>query len=171
MDLNNSEKILWQGVPKQGFQIVLQDLLIIPFLLIFMCVSIFMLYINFIGIFFVLFTAYVIYTRYIRDITDRKNTKYYVTQEHVILYKPKNTVTIPFKEIKKISYTDHPFKFIYGSIIFGEEENIFGDLNEEFSFGQKRGLNLERDKIAIEYIKDYKEVYQLIQEKIKESKS
>ncbi|RWW98862.1 YdbT family protein [Flavobacterium cerinum] len=171
MELNKSEKILWQGVPKQGFKIILQDLIIIPFLLLFICASIFMLYINFIGIFFVIFTVYVIYTRYIRDIIDRKNTKYYITEQHVILCKPKNTVTIPFKEIKKISYTDHPFKFIYGSIIFGEEENIFGDPNEEFSFGYKGGLNLTRDKTVIEYIKDYKEVYQLIQEKIKESKS
>lgn len=76
---------------------------------------------------------------------------------------------LPFTSIQKVSFKEHPFSYRYGSIIFGEEENIFGPNDVPFSFERRGGLNLKRDKVAIDFIKDYKEVYNLIKQKVTES--
>jgi hypothetical protein len=172
MQLRENETILWQGTPKQGFQLVFEDLLIIPFILIMLTVSIMVItQFHIIGLLFLFMPLYAIYRRYVQDIIGRKNTNYLVTSERVIISKKDKTIILTLNKIKKFSYKDHPFKFIYGSIIFGEEENIFGDYNEKFSLGRKGGMNLERNKLAIEFIKDYKEVYNLIKQKIAETKA
>ena len=175
MIFRGNEIILWEGTPKQGFQLVFEDLLIIPFLLSMTAVNIAMMIIiisPFI-IFELLFLPillYAIYRRYIEDIIIRKQTNYLITSQRIIINKKEQTIILELKNINKISYKDHPFKFIYGSIIFGEEENIFGDYNEKIALSSK-GLNLERDKVAIEFIKDYKEVYHLIKQQIAETKA
>lgn len=165
--MENNEEILWKGNPKKGFQLVFEDLLIIPFL----CFFCFVLYIISDGrlpslILAGLVLTGIIYIRYIKDIFERQYTEYYITPIKAVIRVHGVETVIYFDTLKKISWKEHPFSYKYGSVIFGEEENIFGNPNEEFSFGSHRGLNLSRDKISIAFIEDYKEVYNLIKEKI-----
>ena len=164
------EEILWQGKPKQGFQLVFEDFLIIPFMLISIFIGTLIFILSPFDLFgFLFYTVWgvVIYNRYIGDIISRRTTQYVITSKKVILNKNKKFIIFPFERIKNISFKDHPFSFKYGSVIIGKEQNIFGDYNKPLPYligGVRAGLNLKRDDYAIEFITDYKEVYNLIKQ-------
>jgi len=169
------EEILWEGKPKQGFQLVFEDLMIIPFIFFFGTV-VYLIVGNRInsaaGIFIsIVAMLIIIYIRYIRNSIERQSVTYQITSKKVIIRKPYEEIMLPFSSIDKLSFKEHPFTYTYGSVIFGEEENIFGPTDVPYRFGAQGGLNLERDKVAIDFIKDYKEVYYLIRAKMEEQKS
>ena len=172
--LQKNEYVLWKGYPKKGFQLVFEDLIIIPFFGILF--SIF-LYISFrsdsmyASLLVLGFLSLLIYFRYISDIIKRKSTVYFVTSERVVILKYLQEISITYPEIDKISYIEHPFGYTYGSIIFGEEETIFGKVdNSPFEWqrllGTRSGINLKRDEVSIAFIKNYKEVYNLVQSQL-----
>lgn len=167
--------ILWHGKPKQGFQLIFEDIIIIPFILFFgvvVYIAISSMNNASIGIFTSLSAmGCLIYFRYIKEIIKRRFITYEITSKKIIIRKSYEEIVLPFSSINKISFKEHPFSYNYGSVIFGEEQNIFGPTDVPFRFGAHRGLNLERDKVAIDFIKDYKEVYNLILTHIPASKN
>jgi len=171
-ELTRGEELLWQGRPKRGFQLVFEDLLILPFIILFGAVGTLLLIgpgpFNYFGFLFYIMGGIAVYKRYITDIISRKKTQYLITSKKVILHKNKKFIIFPFERIKNISFKEHPFSFKYGSIIIGKEQNIFGDNNEPFHYPARGGLNLNRDNYAIEFITDYKEVYNLIKQNMQE---
>jgi len=173
-EIIGGEEILWQGIPKKGFQLVMEDLLIIPFIFIFGFVVGTIIIINpkpftYFGFLFYAIGGFAIYRRYITDIISRKKSHYIITSKKVVLNKNGRFIIFPYERIKTVSFKEHPFSFKYGSVIIGKEQNIFGDNNESFHYPVRGGLNLKRDEYAIDFITDYKEVYNLIMLNIKQA--
>lgn len=166
--LLSGDEVLWQGYPKKGFAMEQNDLLIIPFVVTVISFSIFLLTVKVYmpPIIFIAFTIYVIWTRYIKFFIRLASTTYYVTSRKVIILQGEKSQIITYHSNPVFSYAEHPFTFNYGSVIFGEEENIFGGNNEKFTFGRRGGINLNRNAFAIEQIKDYKLVYNIIKDQV-----
>lgn len=167
--LLENEEILWEGRPKKGFQLVIGDLLVIPFLLLILVIGIlFFIYVRsdamhmVVGCFIIF--AYGIYIRYIKDIFDRRDKRYYITSTKVIIsIDPYDNIIIPFEDIRQFSLVEHPFNYEYGSIFFGEEESVMGKVG---ILSHRGGVNFQREKMSIAFIKDYKEPYDLIRSKV-----
>lgn len=168
----NGEQILWQGRPKQGFQFVTYDLIIIPFTILFFFIGISMVIEskNLLPAIIVISGFCLVWKRYIIDFKEIKSSQYYVTSHKVVIATPKKTYIIPYEKIGIFSFIEHPFSYKYGTVVFGEEENIFGSVDEKFSLGTRGGINLSRNDVAIEFIEDYKLVYNIIKQKVSEKK-
>ena len=89
---------------------------------------------------------------------------------YIIIIKNSVIKSLTLDSIKQISFEEHPFKYIYGSVIIGEPENIFGSNNEPFIWkyliNYQNGLNFKSNKYSIEFIKDYKKVKLLLENEI-----
>ncbi len=180
IELEKDEVLIWSDYPKQSFQIVFEDLIIIPFLTIILFIGIYLLILvlNFnankdliiFSIFTIISPVILIYFRYIQKINIQKKSIYALTSKRVIIITDNKIDFLNLIDIKEISFVEHPFNFKYGSVIFGEPENIFGSSNEPFKFsyllGYRRGMNLKRDDFAFDFITDTNKIYHLIKSKI-----
>jgi len=171
--LLENEEILWKGKPKAGFQFVIGDLLVIPVLLSILAIgTLFYIYGRSDAMHMVVGCAitfiYGVYMRYIKDIYDRRDKRYYITAKNVIIsLNAYENIIIPFEEIWEFSLVEHPFDYKYGSIFFEEEESVMGKVG----VWSRGGVHLQREKVSIAFIKDYKEPYDLIKSKVNELKN
>lgn len=175
-----NEVILWTGKPENGFRITFEDLIKIPFLFIFIGISILMFKISLsnnsnsgmtiISFLFISGGISIFINNYIIEQFRRKNHIYFITNQRVIFIKNSVIKSLTLDSIKQISFEEHPFKYIYGSVIIGEPENIFGSNNEPFNWkyliNYQNGLNFKSNKYSIEFIKDYKKVKLLLENEI-----
>lgn len=181
--LEEDEILIWSDYPKQSFQILFEDLLIIPFLIIVILISaslLFQIILNIsTNIFIIIFSIStlttsiaLIYSRYIQKIILQKKSIYGLTSKRVVIIVNNKANSLNLSDIKEISFVEHPFNYKYGSIIFGEPESIFGSSNlSPFEFkkiiiGYRGGLNLKRDDFVFDFITDTKKIYHLIKSKI-----
>ncbi|OOG71606.1 hypothetical protein [Flavobacterium sp. A45] len=175
-ELEKDEVLIWSDYPKQSFQIVFEDLIIIPFLTIIFFIGVYLLImvLNFdankdliiFSIFTVVISILLINYRYVQKVNIQKKSIYGLTSKRVIIIANNKIKSLDLIHIKEISFVEHPFNFKYGSVIFGEPENIFGSSNEPFKFNNRGGLNLKRDDFAFDFITDTKKIYHLIESKI-----
>jgi hypothetical protein len=178
--LSANEELLWSGKPERGFRITFEDLLKIPFLLFFIGISTTLLNISLnsndsyklmiISILLLIGSLYIFINNYILEIFRRKNFLYAITNQRIIIIKKSTFNSLLFENIKLISYEEHPFKYICGSVIFGEPESILGFNHEPFQWyyllGYKSGMNFKLNKFSFDFIKNYKEVKILIDEEL-----
>jgi hypothetical protein len=175
-ELEKDEVLIWSDYPKQSFQIVFEDLIIIPFLTIIFFIGVYLLImvLNFdankdliiFSIFTVVISILLINYRYVQKVNIQKKSIYGLTSKRVIIIANNKIKSLDLIDIKEISFVEHPFNFKYGSVIFGEPENIFGSSNEPFKFNNRGGLNLKRDDFAFDFITDTNKIYHLIKSKI-----
>jgi hypothetical protein len=182
--LEKDEKLIWSDFPKQGFQLVFDDLIIIPFVVIVLSLGIFLSfnslnyklnkYLLVFSVFMIIGAILSINQRYIKQINIQKKTIYGLTSKRAIILYEKKIKSIDITEIKEISFVEHPFNFIYGSVIFGEPESILGSCNEPFEYkyllGYRGGMNLKRDDFSFDFILNSKTVFNLIQSNINKTK-
>lgn len=132
-ELTRVEDMLWQGKPKQGFQLIFEDLLIIPFISVIVFVGTMIIITTssiYFGVFFYAIVGSVLYNRYIKDIFSWKTTEYLITSKRIILLKNRKLMIFPFERIKHVSFKVHPFSPKFGSVIIKKEQNIFGGNNK-----------------------------------------
>ncbi len=182
--LNPNEIILWTGKPEKGFRITFEDLIKIPFLFIFTGISILLFKISlsnngYSGMTIISFLLTsggitIFINNYIIEQFRRKNYIYVITNQRVIFIKNNVFKSLNLDSIKQISFVEHPFNHIYGSVIIGEPENIFGSNYEPFHWkyllNYQSGINFKLNKNSIEFIKDYKKVKFLLENEILKNK-
>ena len=100
------------------------------------------------SIFTILVISILINFRYIQKINIQKKSIYGLTSKRVIIIADNKIKFLDLIDIKEISFVEHPFNFKYGSVIFGEPENIFGSSNEPFKFTIVED-NLKRDDLHL----------------------
>ena len=179
-NLEEDELLIWSDYPKQSFQLVFEDLIIIPFL----SIPFFIMTFGFVKILnlntnkdiilttilFLFIFCFLINNRYIQKLNIQKKSIYALTTKRAIIIADSKIKSLNLTDIKEISFVEHPFNFKYGSVIFGEPENVFGSLNEPFKFsyllGHHEGMNLKRDDFAFDFINNTKTTYNLIKSKI-----
>lgn len=122
------------------------------------------------SIFTIISPGILIYFRYIQKINIQKKSIYALTSKRIIIIADNKIKSLNLIDIKEVSFVEHPFNFKYGSVIFGEPENIFRSSNEPFKFqyllGYRGGINLKRDDFAFDFITDTIAIYHLIESKI-----
>lgn len=179
-NLEKDELLIWSEFPKQSFQIVFEDLIIIPLLSIILFLGFYLFTISLnnltnkellpISVLMILGSFYIIYSRFIQKVISQKKSIYALTTKRVIILVGKELEFQNLSDIKDISFVEHPFTYKYGSIIFGEPENIFGSSNEPFKskyiLGYRGGINLKRDNFSFDFITETKTIFQLIESKI-----
>jgi hypothetical protein len=182
--LEKDEELIWSDFPKQGFQLVFDDLIIIPFVSIVFSVAIFLFfnslnyksnkYLFILPVFMIIGIILLINQRYIEQINIHKKTIYGLTSKRAIILYQKKIKSIDITDIKEISFVEHPFNFIYGSVIFGEPESILGSCNEPFEYkyllGYRGGINIKRDDFSFDFILNSKSIFNLIQSNINNAK-
>ena len=180
-----NETILWSGKPESGFRITFEDLIKIPFLVFFIGISISLFKVSLsnnsiyelsiISVFLILGGIYIFVNNYIIEQFRRKKYSYLITNHRLIFIKNNSFESLILDNIKQISFEEHPFKYIFGSVIIGELETIFGSNNESFKWkyllNYKSGINFKSNKYSFDFIKDYKEVKLLLENEILKNKS
>jgi hypothetical protein len=121
------------------------------------------------------FNTFIFVNNYIIEQFRRKKYSYLITNHRLIFIKNNSFESLILDNIKQISFEEHPFKYICGSVIIGELETIFGSNNESFKWkyllNYKSGINFKSNKYSFDFIKDYKEVKLLLENEILKNKS
>jgi len=170
-ELAPKERLLWAGMPKQGFIFTRSDLLALPFRLLWagfalmweimtlriprdagMVSVIFPLF----GVPFVLFGMYQLFGRFLHDAKKRANTFYGLTDTRAIIVSEwfgKTVESIPIKTMCDIRLEERADG--YGTIIFGSEKSSLIWGNNPF-YGNCAGVP------KFEHIENAKQVYDML---------
>ncbi len=162
-NLSSGERLLWTGRPKTGILLRPGDRYMIPFSLFwasfaffweFMAIKMgapffFMLF----GIPFILIGIYMVAGRFLVDARIRKNIRYGITPNHIIIQSGlsgKHVRSINIRTLDDISFTEKPDGS--GTILLGSEEPA-----------NTPGRNISRKNVpSLEFIPDVKRVYNII---------
>ncbi len=136
-ELESGERLLWSGVPPEGFLLRRTDALMIPFSLMWGGFAFFWeatalrhkapIFFKLWGIPFVLFGLYMIFGRFFVDAKQRSRTAYGVTDRRVILIYgvfSKGLKSLPLKSLTEISLSEKSDGT--GTVIFGPGQQPWG---------------------------------------------
>lgn len=170
MELEFGEVKLWSGKPKQGLVFSNQDIILIPFSILWCGFAIFWElsvisqdspgFFALWGIPFVLIGLYFTFGRFIHDYIIRKNTDYIITDKRIILKKYSKTESIGFGNWSCLKLEE--FSNDYGNILFAEPLSLFARRRSWSSM-----LSSNFGVPAFFKIKKAKQVYDIIQDQMK----
>ncbi|WP_428247508.1 hypothetical protein [Ferrovibrio sp.] len=126
--LDAGEKLLWWGIPKQGFVLRRSDATLIPFSLFFLVFAIFWEWkalqavdpvFPFFGIPFILAGLYITVGRFVHDAMRRRRTVYGVTDKRVLIVDARGMKSIELSGLNEIHLQKTASHV--GTIVFGPE--------------------------------------------------
>ncbi|PCJ96109.1 MAG: hypothetical protein COA50_07980 [Flavobacteriaceae bacterium] len=168
--LDNTETLLWTGIPKQGITLKKNDILMIPFSLMWGGFAFFWetsvlltdspLLFKLWGIPFVLVGCYMIFGRFIYDSDNRKKTSYGITENRILIKSGVFKSSVKSLHIKTLSnITLSEKEDGTGTITFGPENGPRGGATSFSGFGVNKKMSP-----SLEMIKNVRKVYMQITE-------
>lgn len=171
-ELGRGEKLLWAGMPAQGFLLRKGDIFLIPFSIFWAGFSFIweaMVLINGItffalfGIPFVVVGFYILIGRFIHDSWRRKSTFYAITDERLIIKTKKNISSTPINKYLEINFDEHSSG--RGTISLGPKVSMFNN-RENAGISSWSGAPLAP---TLEKVEKGREVYELLKETSRKS--
>lgn len=162
--MSNDEYIVWKGKPEKGHLLAYEDILVIPFSIIWCGGALLWTFIAFsemiasfilIGIFFSTVGLYISIGRFVHKIHRRKNTRYVITNKKVLVcYKDRISVIN-----RSCIFQMHmkTYKDGNGNIIFTDDT--------PFSKDWDGILDFLSEKVSLQNISDVYSVYKILAEK------
>src|SRR3954471_12062494 len=129
-DQSESEHVLWEGRPRQGFFLRGTEMFLLPFALLLNCAGVLIFVgavrgqhpiICLVASVFVAAGAYCCIGRFIVDVIERRNTRYVVTSSSVVISR-----AAPLPGVRRIALADIPTVTDYeyrngrGTLVFGD---------------------------------------------------
>lgn len=131
--LEPGEKLIWQGIPKQGLQLGKRDIFLIPFSVLWAGFSFFWegnavsghtpIFFQLWGLPFVAMGCYILFGRFFHDAWRRARTVYVLTNERILIFASGSRKSLELAAIGEMQIDVR--KDGFGSIGFGTEPSIF----------------------------------------------